>query len=86
FPDYLYLIVHGVKPEETRPDNFVTKELDAYLGANYLVTFHRERFRSIKNVKTQIRSSPFAIRRGSAYLLHQILDQIVDYYMPLVDE
>lgn len=86
FTDYLYLIVHGVKPGETRPDNFVTKELDAYLGPNYLVTFHRERFRSIKNVKAQVRSSPFAFKRGPAYLLHQILDQIVDYYMPLVDE
>lgn len=86
FSKYLYLIVHGVKPEETRPDNFVTKELDAYLGPNYVVTFHKERFRSIKDVKTQVRSSPFAMKRGPAYLLHQILDQIVDYYMPLVDE
>lgn len=86
FSNYLYLIVHGVKPEDTRPDNFVTKELDAYLGANFLVTFHKERFISIKDVKTHVRSSPFAMKRGAAYLLHQVLDQIVDHYMPLVEE
>lgn len=85
FPDYLFFTVHGLRPE-TKPSNFVTKELDGYLGSNYVVTFHRERFRSIKAVKTQIRSSPFLCRRGPAYLLHQILDQLVDLYMPLVDD
>ena len=86
FPTYLYFIVHGVRPEETTSSNFVTKELDGYLGDNYVVTFHLERFRSIKTVKQQVRSSPFACQRGAAYLLHQILDQLVDLYMPMVDD
>ncbi len=86
FPDYLYFIVHAIKPEETSSANFVTKELDGYLGDNYVVTFHDQRFRSIKAVKQQIRTSTFACRRGAAYLLHQILDQIVDLYMPVVDD
>lgn len=85
FPDYLYFIVHGVK-NETNSSNFVTKELDAYLGENYVVTFHTERFRSIKKVKQQIRSTPFACQRGAAYLLHQVLDLLVDLYMPVVDD
>ncbi|HEY0427662.1 MAG TPA: magnesium/cobalt transporter CorA [Pyrinomonadaceae bacterium] len=86
FPDYLYLIVHGVKPGETSSANFVTKELDCFLGENYVVTFHSERFKSIKIVKQQLRTSTFSCRRGAAYLLHQILDQVVDLYMPIVDE
>lgn len=86
FPDYLFFIVHGVKPDETSSSNFATKELDGYLGDNYVVTFHKERFRSIKAVKQQLRTSTFACRRGAAYLLHQILDQLVDLYMPMVDD
>jgi magnesium transporter len=86
FPDYFYFIVHGIKPGETGPTNFVTKELDGYLGPNYVVTFHDQRFLSIKNVKQQVRSSTFACQRGAAYLLHQILDNIVDLYMPIVDD
>jgi magnesium transporter len=86
FPDYIYFIVHGVKPGETTLSNFVTKELDGYLGENFVVTFHIERFRSIKEVKQQVRNSPYICKRGSAYLLHQILDQLVDLYMPLVDD
>ena len=85
FPNYLYFIVHGVK-NETNSANFVTKELDGYLGDNFVVTFHTEAFRSIEKVKRQIRSTPFACRRGAAYLLHQILDHLVDLYMPVVDD
>ncbi len=85
FPHYLYFIVHGVR-NETNSANFVTKELDGYLGDNFVVTFHTEEFRSIEAVKRQIRSTPFACKRGAAYLLHQILDQLVDLYMPVVDD
>lgn len=85
FHDYFYFIVHGVK-NETNSVNFVTKELDGYLGKNFVVTFHVERFRSIKKVKNQIRANSFVCQRGAAYLLHQILDQLVDLYMPVVDD
>lgn len=86
FENYLYFIVHGIKPNETNPSNFVTKELDGYLGENFVVTFHVLRFRSIKSVKQKIRSSTFVCKRGAAYLLHHILDELVDLYMPIVDE
>lgn len=86
FSNYLFLIVHGIKPGETGPANFLTKELDAYLGSNFVVTYHAEKFQSIKQVKKQIRSSTFICERGAAYLLHTILDEVVDLYMPLIDE
>lgn len=85
FPDYLFFIVHGVKLE-TSSYNFVTKELDIFLGANFVVTYHHENFLSIDAVKRQIRSSPYVCRRGADYLLHQILDELVDLYTPVIDD
>ena len=85
FSDYLFFIVHGVKLE-TSSDNFCTKELDGYLGKNFVVTYHHENFRSIDKVKQQIRNSPFVCGRGADYLLHQILDELVDLYIPIVDD
>ena len=85
FPDYLFYIVHGVKLE-TNSYNFVTKELDGYLGKNFVVTYHHENFRSIDKVKQQVRSSPYVCGRGTDYLLHQILDELVDLYVPVVDD
>src|SRR6476660_10467584 len=85
FPGYLYLIVHGVRAD-TSPDHFNTIELDAFLGPNYVITYHHDAFRSIANVKKLIHTSPIICQRGAAFLLHQILDQIVDYYSPVLDD
>jgi magnesium transporter len=85
FPGYLYLILHGVRAD-TSPDHFNTIELDAFLGPNYVITYHHEFFRSIANVKQLLETTPVVCRRGAAFLLHQILDQIVDYYSPVLDD
>lgn len=86
FDDFVYFVVHGIKPGETNSANFVTKELDGFLGSNYVVTFHIQRFLSIKTVKQMIHNSTYICKRGAAYLLHQILDELIDLYMPVVDD
>ncbi len=85
FPGYMYLIVHGVRAD-TSPDRFNTIELDAFLGSNYVITYHHDSFRSINDVKQLLRTSPVTCQRGPAFLLHQILDRIVDYYSPVLDD
>jgi magnesium transporter len=85
FPGYLYFIVHGVRAD-TSPDHFNTIELDAFLGPNYVITYHHDMFRSINNVKKLLSTSPVVCQRGPAFLLHQILDQIVDFYTPVLDD
>ena len=85
FAGYLFFIVHGVRLE-TNSYNFATKELDGFLGKNYVVTYHHENFRSIDKVKQQVRNSAFVCGRGADYLLHQILDELVDLYVPVVDD
>ena len=85
FPGYIYFIVHGVRAD-TSPDRFNTIELDGFLGSNYVITYHHDYFRSIANVKQLLSTSPIACQRGPAFLLHQILDQVVDYYSPVLDD
>jgi magnesium transporter len=85
FPGYVYLIVHGVRAD-TSPDHFNTIELDAFLGPNYVITYHHDMFRSINNVKQLIRTSHITCKRGAPFLLYQILDQIVDFYSPVLDD
>jgi len=85
FNGYIYFIVHGVTANIS-PDRFNTIELDGFLGPNYVITYHHDMFRSINNVKQQLRTTPIACQRGAPFLLHQILDQIVDYYSPVLDD
>src|SRR5215208_7281134 len=85
FEGYIYFIVHGVTAD-TSSDRFNTIELDGFLGRNYVITYHHDMFRSINNVKQLLRTTPIACQRGPAYLLHQILDQVVDFYSPVLDD
>jgi magnesium transporter len=85
FPDYLYFIMHGVRAD-TSAQRFNTIELDGVLGPNYVITYHIDTFRSINIVKQRVRNSPITCQRGPTFLLHQILDQIVDFYSPVLDD
>src|SRR3981081_3459875 len=85
FPDYIYFIVHAVRTDAS-PERFNTVELDGYLGRNYVVTYHHEKFTSIDKVKQTVRSSPVTCQRGAVFLLHSIIDSIVDDYLPVMDD
>ena len=85
FPGYIYFIVHGVRAD-TSPDRFNTIELDGFLGNNYVITYHHDSFRSINNVKQLLSTSPVGCQRGPAFLAYQIIDRIVDYYTPVLDD
>jgi magnesium transporter len=85
FPHYIYFILHGVTAQ-TDSVHFNTIELDGFLGKNFVVTYHHDAFRSINTVKQSVRTSPVTCQRGPTYLLYLILDQLVDYYMPVLDD
>lgn len=85
FPDYLYFIVHGVRTDAS-PERFNTVELDGFLGRNYVVTYHHESLNAIDKVKQRVRASPVVCQRGAVFVLHLIIDQIVDDYQPVMDD
>src|SRR6185369_2227707 len=57
-----------------------------FLGKNYVVTYHHEPFTSIDKTKQSILVSPVTCQRGAAFILHQIIDNIVDEYLPVMDD
>jgi magnesium transporter len=85
FPDYLYFIVHAIRTDAS-PDRFNTVELDGYLGSNYVVTYHHDMFTSVDKVKQTIKVSPVTCQRGAAFILHHVIDSIVDEYLPVMDD
>jgi magnesium transporter len=85
YDDYMFLIVHGVR-FDAPTDNFITRELDVFLGRNYLITHHNGPMRSISSAREQCgKNLQPAMPRGVDFLLHQILDQLFDHYFPNLD-
>ena len=82
---YIYLIVHGMR-FDAPTDQFITRELDVFLGPNYLVTHHNGPMRSISSIRDQCgKDIENSFPKGCDFLLHHILDQMFDHYFPSLD-
>jgi len=85
YETYVYLVVHGIR-FDAPTDQFVTRELDVFLGKNYLVTHHKGPMRSISSTRDQCGKNLMAgFPRGVDFLLHHILDQVFEHYFPNLD-
>lgn len=85
YGDYLFLIFHEVLPESSERE-FKTAELDMYLGANFLVTYHKPKLRSIGAVKEKIELKPKSVMRSADFLMARVLDEVVNLYIPVLDQ
>jgi magnesium transporter len=78
---YLYLILHGINYLEEE-HFFATRDVDFFLGANYLVTVHDGVSRSITKIKDMCQAHHRILAEGPVALLHRIVDSMVDNYRP----
>ncbi len=83
YGEYLYLVVHGVVGNAGCV--FKTEELDAFLGSNFVVTFHYEKRRSVEAVMARVREVAQPMAHGPDGLLVAILEQLVDNYEPAME-
>lgn len=88
YPGYLFLIIRGVRFQEETDDPYdlATFNLCCFLGANYLVTVHGEHAAAVNMMADRVATSPDALARGPARLMHTIVDASVDAYFPIVDQ
>jgi len=85
YDQYIFIIVHGIR-FDVPTDQFITRELDIFLGPNYLVTHHNGPMRSITSAREQCgKNLQAAMPRGTDFLIHQILDQLFEHYFPNLD-
>lgn len=83
YEGYLYLVLHGINFKEAE-QKFATHELDIFIGPNFLVTYHKRKMRSIAAAREECRKNGVIMVRGLDFLLHSILDRMVDNYFPVL--
>lgn len=85
FGPYLFMIFRGIDFNEPVED-LRTIKLAAFLGPNYLVTYHRRPLRSVNAVQAKYgHEAAGAAFRSIDYLLYEILDHLVEFYFPVLD-
>jgi magnesium transporter len=83
YPGYLYAVLHGI--DVGTEQRFATRDVDFFLGANYLVTIHDGGSRSIEKLRSVCSEHTHILSEGPAALMHRIVDTMVDNYRPAID-
>ena len=85
YGDYLYLILHGIDFSASE-HCFTTKDIDFFLGAQYLVTIHPGVSRSIGKIGAVCSRDGRILGEGPGMLMYRIVDTMVDNYRPEVEK
>lgn len=85
FAPYLFIVIHAV--DYSRKDGvFATRELNFFLGKNFLVTYHEGPVRSVQVTEERAIRGAGGIARAPDRVAYNLLDSIVDNYKPALDE
>jgi len=85
YEDCVFMIIHGVDYSADTHE-FRTKEMDMFIGRNFLVTYHCEPMRSINLTIDRISKNAPAVARAPDRLTYTILDFLLENYDPALEE
>ena len=85
YPGYLYLVLHGIDLKKGQTQ-IATRDVDFFLGQNFLVTVHDGESRSIARLRDVCDKHERVLLEGPVALLHRIVDSMVDNYRPVIEE
>jgi magnesium transporter len=85
YGEYLYLILHGIDFSATK-HRFQTRDIDFFLGQQFLVTVHKGASRSIERISQACGRDTRVLGEGPGVLMYRIVDTMVDNYRPEVEK
>lgn len=84
YPGYFFVVVYSVLPLEAG-EPVHTIEVDLFIGRNYLVALHRGEIPAMEEaIRRWDRTDP-ELRHDVGFLVHTVVDSIIDAYFPVVD-
>ncbi|MBI2267207.1 MAG: magnesium/cobalt transporter CorA [Armatimonadetes bacterium] len=85
YPGYFYLVIYALAySEEDR--QFTEREIDIFVGRNYMVTIHRDEIPAVQQSLQRWTQNPDMMGEGIGFLLYALVDRIIDEYFPVLDE
>jgi magnesium transporter len=83
---YVYVLLHGVFFDDQADRPLGTTKLDLFVGANYVITHRDEGVGAVENVWTVCQRDEQVLKKGTAYLLYLLADELVAEYMPVIEQ
>ena len=85
YEGYLYVILHGIDFEAAQ-HRFATRDVDFFLGPNWLITVHDGGSRSIERMREICQQHSHILSEGPVGVMHRIVDRMVDNYGPVMEQ
>jgi len=67
-------------------DHILYGETHVFVGSRFVITIRHGSARGHTQLRAQLEASPLQLRHGADFILHGVLDFIVDGYVPIIDE
>ncbi len=83
--EYLYIVFHSIE-YNAASGHVELRELDVFLGKNYLVTYHADPLPFLEQDRRNIERDPSnRLQHGPDHLLYHLLDRAVADYLPVIE-
>jgi magnesium transporter len=84
YDDYQFIVFYGLTIAANRCQS---REVDIFLGKHYMVTFHKSDLPIFAQIADRWRNNAVKLGNHSVgFLLHSLLDALVDEYFPVLDD
>ena len=70
---------------QAKGDRILYGETHVFVGPNYVITIRHGSARAHTQLRAQLEASPQQLKHGPDFILHGVLDFIVDGYIPIID-
>ena len=85
YEGYLFMVIHAVNLQ-AQAALVDTLEVDIFWGRNFVLTYHQVPVKSIEDMlATCSKDCPVLMGRGADFLMHAIVDRIIDSFSPTLD-
>ncbi len=85
YDDHIFILLYGMIGAESSTE-FTPRKLSGFLGSRYLITVHPEPLKTLREFRARAKRQGKAIlSHGPDFILHGILDAMVDRYLIVAD-
>ena len=84
YGDSIFIALRTAQPDREQR-RIAFGETHLFVGARYVVSVRHGASLSYADVRTRCEATPHLLAKGPAFVLHAIMDFVVDQYFPIVD-
>lgn len=85
YGDSLFVVLRTARLSEGGEHRIEFGETHVFVGPRYIVTVRHGSMTSHVGLRTRCEASPEMLAKGAGYVLHSLMDFIVDQYFPVLD-